>query len=252
LGRESVLMYRIKLQTFEGPLDLLLFFIKRDELDIYDIPIAKITKEFLDYLHFIQDLDLEVAGEFILMAAELMQIKVKMLLPPEEGEEEEQDPRADLVRRLLEYKRYKEMAEKFSGFEDEARKLFYRRVFKADPKYYVPEDETLRDVTLFDLGASFRYALEHIPKKMFHEVELINVTVDEQMEYINRFLETHTECTFRELIGDMEERIRIVVTFVALLEMIKNRIVGIRQEEPYQDFWIFKFPLANLVAVSGE
>jgi segregation and condensation protein A len=245
-------MYRVKLHTFEGPLDLLLFFIKRDELDIYDIPIARITKEFLDYIHFMQELDLEGAGEFILMAAELMQIKVKMLLPREPGEEGEEDPRAGLVRRLLEYKRYKEMAEKFSGYEDEARKLFYRQLFKADPKYYVPEDETLKDVTLFDLASSFRYALEHIPKKTFHEVELINVTVDEQMEYINRFLDSHTECTFRELVGSMKERIRIVVTFVALLEMIRSRILGIRQEEPYQDLWVFRLPSENLVSFSVE
>jgi segregation and condensation protein A len=245
-------MYRVKLHTFEGPLDLLLFFIKRDELDIYDIPIARITKEFLDYIHFMQELDLEGAGEFILMAAELMQIKVKMLLPREPGEEEEEDPRADLVRRLLEYKRYKEMAEKFSDYEDEARKLFYRQLFKADPKYYVPEDETLKDVTLFDLASSFRYALEHIPKKTFHEVELINVTVEEQTEYINQFLDSHTECTFRELVGSMKERIRVVVTFVALLEMIRSRILGIRQEEPYQDFWIFRLPSENLVSFSVE
>jgi segregation and condensation protein A len=245
-------MYRVKLHTFEGPLDLLLFFIKRDELDIYDIPIARITKEFLDYIHFMQELDLEGAGEFILMAAELMQIKVKMLLPREPGEEGEEDPRTDLVRRLLEYKRYKEMAEKFSGYEDEARKLFYRQLFKADPKYYVPEDETLKDVTLFDLASSFRYALEHIPKKTFHEVELTNVTVDEQMEYISRFLDSHTACTFRELVGSMKERIRIVVTFVALLEMIRSRVLGIRQEEPYQDFWIFRSPSENLVSFSAE
>jgi segregation and condensation protein A len=245
-------VYRVKLHTFEGPLDLLLFFIKRDELDIYDIPIARITKEFLDYIHFMQELDLEGAGEFILMAAELMQIKVKMLLPREPGEEAEEDPRADLVRRLLEYKRYKEMAGKFSDYEDEARKLFYRQLFKADPKYYVPEDETLKDVTLFDLASSFRYALEHIPKRTFHEVELINVTVDEQMGYINRFLDSHTECTFRELVGSMKERIRIVVTFVALLEMIRSRVLGIRQDEPYQDFWIFRLPSENLVSASTE
>ncbi|MEK6570654.1 MAG: segregation/condensation protein A [Bacteroidota bacterium] len=245
-------MYRVKLQTFEGPLDLLLFFIKRDELDIYDIPIAKITKEFLVYVRLMQHLDLEVAGEFILMAAELMQIKVKMLLPREEGEEEEQDPRADLVRRLLEYKRYKEMAEKFSGLEDEARKIYYRQMFRSDPKYYVPEDETLKDVTLFDLAAAFRYALEHIPKKIFHEIELINVTVDEQMDYINQFLETRAECTFRELVANMHQKIRIVVTFVALLEMIKNKIVGIRQEAPYEDFWILRSPAANLIALATE
>ncbi len=245
-------MYRVRLQTFEGPLDLLLFFIKRDELDIYDIPIARITKEFLDYIHYMTQLDLEVAGEFILMAAELMQIKVKMLLPAEEGEAEEQDPRADLVRRLLEYKRYKEMAERFSGFEDEARKLFYRQMFKADPKHYVPEDETLKDVTLFNLASAFRYALEHIPKKTYHEVELVNVTIDEQMEYITHFLEARTECTFRELVANMQQRIRIVVTFVALLEMIKNRIVGIRQEEPYEDFWIYRMPEGSLVPIPTE
>src|SRR2546422_5388211 len=110
-------MYRIKLQEFEGPLDLLLFFIKRDELDIYDIPISKITKEFLDYLHFLHELDLEVAGDFIVMAAELMQIKVKMLLPQAPGEEEEEDPRAELVRRLLEYKRFKRSEEHTSELQ---------------------------------------------------------------------------------------------------------------------------------------
>ncbi len=104
--------YRVKLSDFEGPLDLLLFFIKRDELDIYDIPIAKITKEFLEYLQYLTELNLDIAGEFIVTAAELMQIKAAMLLPRPEGENEEEfDPRAELVRRLLEYKRWKEMAE---------------------------------------------------------------------------------------------------------------------------------------------
>ena len=101
-------MYKVKLTEFEGPLDLLLFFIKRDELDIYDIPISKITKEFLEYLHLLTELDLEIAGDFIVVAAELMQIKVRMLLPKAPGEVEEDDPRAELVRRLLEYKRFKE------------------------------------------------------------------------------------------------------------------------------------------------
>src|SRR4030066_327547 len=111
-------MYRVKLTEFEGPLDLLLFFIKRDELDIYDIPISKITQEFLEYLHLMTTLDLEVAGDFIVMAATLMQIKVRMLLPREIGPDgEEEDPRAELVRRLIEYKRYKEMSQEFSKIE---------------------------------------------------------------------------------------------------------------------------------------
>src|SRR3990172_8797775 len=145
--------YRIKLQEFEGPLDLLLFFIKRDELDIYDIPISRITKEFLEYIHFMQELDLEVAGDFIVMAAELMQIKVRMLLPREPGEEEEEDPRAELVRRLLEYKRYKEMTTYLSALETEQSKLYYRQGFHSDPKRLTLEDqeESLKNITMFNL-----------------------------------------------------------------------------------------------------
>ena len=123
----------VSLERFEGPLDLLLFFIKRDEIDIYDIPIARITEEFLEYTHAMQMLSLEQAGEFIVMAAELMRIKAKMLLPKEERPEEEgeeEDPRADLVRRLLEYKQYKEVAESLKEREDEFRSLRYRQFFQ--------------------------------------------------------------------------------------------------------------------------
>ena len=128
-------MYRIKLTDFEGPLDLLLFFIRRDELDIYDIPIAKITKDFLEYLQYLQELDLDIAGEFIVTAAELMQIKVQMLLPRPAGEgEEELDPRAELVRRLLDYKRYKEMAEKLQTMSVEQSEHYYRSNFSHDAK----------------------------------------------------------------------------------------------------------------------
>ena len=120
-------MYKIRLAQFEGPLDLLLFFIKRDELDIYDIPISKITKDFMEYLQLLEQLDLETAGDFILMAATLMQIKVKMLLPKEVDEKgEEIDPRADLVRALLEYKRYKEMSDELSFMESNMRSYNYR------------------------------------------------------------------------------------------------------------------------------
>ena len=128
-------MYKIKLDTFEGPLDLLLFFIKRDELDIYDIPISSITKEFLEYVNLIKILDLEVAGDFILMASTLMHIKARMLLPREIDEKgEEIDPRAELVKALLEYKRYKEMSEELSFFESNQRMLKYRGNFSPDLK----------------------------------------------------------------------------------------------------------------------
>lgn len=234
--------YRIKLQTFEGPLDLLLFFIKRDELDIYDIPIARITKEFLDYIQMMQELDLEVAGDFIVMAAELMQIKVRMLLPQEQGDEEEQDPRAELVRRLLEYKRFKEASGVLSSLEDESQKLFYRLGFHSDPKKVTLEDqqESLKHITMFNLIAAFKKVLDSVPKKIYHDIELMNVTIDEQMSYIADVFRMKKEISFFELVSHMTEKIRIIVTIVAMLEMVKNKIVGIRPTDAEDDFMIYK------------
>ncbi len=234
--------YRVRLQEFEGPLDLLLFFIKRDELDIYDIPISKITKEFLEYLHYMQELDLEIAGDFIVMAAELMQIKVRMLLPKAPGEEEEEDPRAELVRRLLEYKRFKEASAVLSVLEDESVKLFYRQAFAADPKTVPAEDqkEILRDVTMYNLIAAFKRVLDSVPKRIYHDVELLNVSIDEQMNYIADFFRFREQTTFFELVSHMTEKIRIIVTVIALLEMAKNRIVTFRPGQFEDDFIIQK------------
>ena len=156
-------MYRVKLTEFEGPLDLLLFFIKRDELDITNIPISRITQEFLEYLHLMASLDLEVAGDFIVMAATLMQIKVRMLLPRDENAPEEEDPRAELVRRLVEYKRFKEMSQEFGTHGGrEQRKVYYRKFFEADPRTLVEEedDDFMKDVSLFNLISAYKSALE--------------------------------------------------------------------------------------------
>jgi len=235
-------MYTIKLNDFEGPLDLLLFFIKRDELDIYDIPIASITKEFLDYMHFLQQFDLEIAGEFLVMAAELMQIKVKMLLPPEQGEDEELDPRANLVQRLVEYKRFKEMSLQMKNREEEQMKVNYRGYHSADE--HVVEEETsediIRDVTFFDLIASFKFAMDRMPKKFVHEIEKINVTVEEQIAYIEEYFSRRSEATFYDLVKDFTERIRIVVTFLALLEVIRAKKIIIRQLRPFGDLSIMR------------
>jgi segregation and condensation protein A len=234
--------YKVKLLKFEGPLDLLLFFIKRDELDIYDIPISRITKEFLEYLHLLQELDLEVAGDFIVMAAELMQIKVRMLLPREPGEVEDDDPRAELVRRLLEYKRYKEASAVLGTLEHEQTKLFYRRDFHADPRLVTPEDqeESLKDITMFNLMSAFKRVLDNIPKKIFHDVELMNITIDEQMSYIADVFRVKGEITFLELVSHMTEKIRIIVTIIALLEMVKSKLVVIRPAAYEEDFIIYK------------
>jgi segregation and condensation protein A len=235
-------MYTIKLHDFEGPLDLLLFFIKRDELDVYDIPIARVTKEFLEYLHYMQQLDLEIAGEFLVMAAELMQIKVKLLLPPAPGEEEEADPRANLVQRLVEYKRYKEMSLEMKHLEEEQMKVYYRGYHNADE--HVLEKETsediIRDVTFFDLIASFKYAIDRMPKKFIHEIEKINVTIEEQIAYIEEFFSRRSEATFYEMVKDFTERIRVVVTFLALLEIIRARKLIIRQLKPFGELSIMR------------
>ncbi|MBA4312156.1 MAG: segregation/condensation protein A [Chlorobiaceae bacterium] len=234
--------YRIKLPTFEGPLDLLLFFIKRDELDIYDIPISRITKEFLNYIQMLQELDLEVAGDFIVMAAELMQVKVRMLLPREPGEEEEVDPRADLVKRLLEYKRYKEASAVLSVLEGESGKLFYRMGFHSDSKKVTLEDQevSLKNVTMFNLIASFKRVLDNVPKKIYHDIELLNVTIDEQMSYIADVFRLREEISFFELVSHMTEKIRIIVTIIAMLEMVKNKIIGFKEAEHEDDFIIYK------------
>lgn len=235
-------MFNIKLQDFEGPLDLLLFFIKRDELDIYDIPIARIAKEFSDYMHYLQELDLEIAGEFLVVAAELMQIKVKMLLPPEPGEEEDADPRTNLVQRLVEYKRYKEMAFEMKKLEEEQFKVSYRGYYEMDARVYEAEtgEDMIRDVTFFDLIASFKFAMDRIPKRMFHEIVKINVTVEEQIAFLEELFSHRSEATFFEIVKDFTERIRIVVTFLALLEVIRSKKIIVRQLSPYGELSIMR------------
>ncbi|MHB1687508.1 MAG: segregation and condensation protein A [Ignavibacteriaceae bacterium] len=235
-------MYKIKLDQFEGPLDLLLFFIKRDELNIYDIPISKITKEFLDYVNLIKMLDLEVAGDFILMASTLMHIKVRMLLPREVDEKgAEIDPRAELIQALLEYKKYKEMSEELSFFETSQRKINYRGNFSEDEKIAPPEyDILLKNVTIFDLAKAFKKAIDGIKPEVFHEIKKINISIEEQISFIMDKLEKETELHFLSLVNDMREKIRVVITFVALLELAKMGMVGIKDSPNFNDFVLFK------------
>jgi segregation and condensation protein A len=246
--------YKVKLTDFEGPLDLLLFFIKRDELDIYDIPISKITQEFLDYLHLMVSLDLEVAGDFIVMAATLMQIKVRMLLPREIGPDgEEEDPRAELVRRLIEYKRYKEMSQEFSKMEDEQRKIYYRKFFAADPTAHAEEEgqDMLKDITLFNLITAYKKALDSMPKRIVHEVQLFNVTIEEQMSYTLDYLRVNKEATLLRLVGHMTDKMRIIVTVIALLEMAKNRAVTLSPIENEDDILIRPVQTQQLTLVTA-
>jgi segregation and condensation protein A len=235
-------LYKIKLDQFEGPLDLLLFFIKRDELNIYDIPISKITKEFLEYVNLIKMLDLEVAGDFILMASTLMRIKVRMLLPREVDEKgEEIDPRAELIQALLEYKKYKEMSEELAFFETTQRKINFRSNFSEDEKETLPDYEVLlKNVTIFDLAKAFKKALDNVKPEVFHEINKINVTIDEQISFVLSKLEDLSELHFLSIVDGMKEKIRIVITFVALLELAKMGMIGIKESPNFNDFVIFR------------
>ncbi|HZK76371.1 MAG TPA: segregation/condensation protein A [Candidatus Kapabacteria bacterium] len=242
---------------FEGPLDLLLFFIKRDELDIYDIPITRITQEFLDYLRLMTALDLEIAGEFIVVAAELCQIKARMLLPRQEQVEDgapEEDPRTDLVRRLLEYRKFKEMAEELFSMSEEQRKVYFRQYFSEDERTEpAPEDENLlKNVTIFHLMSAFRRAIERAPRiKRTHDVDLIPVTVEEQSEVVLSMVSMRGELSFGELFTeyaegtDIEEfspafRVYIAVTFIAILDLVRNHFIALRQHDVYDDIILFR------------
>lgn len=235
-------MYKIKLNHFEGPLDLLLFFIKRDELDIYDIPIANITGEFMTYLKLMEQMDLEAAGDFILMASSLMQIKVRMLLPKEKNEKgEEIDPRDDLVKALIEYKRYKEVSEELAYFESTQRKRNLRGDFSHDPKENQPEFDTLlKNITIYDLVKAFKNAIEQRPKEAIHQIQKVNVSIEEQGKFILSKLSDKDEISFIELIGEMFEKIRIIVTFVAMLEMVKMQKIGLRESSDFNNFYVYK------------
>lgn len=230
-------MYRVQLKNFEGPLDLLLFFIKRDELDIYDIPISYITKQFLEYLNLMEELDLDVASEFILMASMLMSIKAKMMLPQEDSDEEldEHDPRYELVQQLLEYKRYKEMAGKMENIAEEAQKRRFRGYHEVDQvnkQSQQASGEALQDVTMFDLMSAFKKVLADIKKQdAIHRVEKIEFTIEDQTEYVLDRLQESGRTSFREMCTELKNRTQIVVTFLAILEMLKERQINLYIED---------------------
>lgn len=244
-------MYRVQLSNFEGPLDLLLFFIKRDELDIYDIPISYITEQFLEYLNMLEELDLDIASEFILMASMLMSIKAKMMLPREENEDEEldeTDPRYELVQRLLEYKRYKEMSEKMADMDEDARKVYKRGFPQADEVDRQPSGEALQDVTMFHLIAAFKKVLQDIERKAaMHHVEKVDTTVEEQTEFvINRLME-RGKSSFMDICRELKNKIYVVVTFLAVLEMIKEQQIILYLDEDPTQFYIELNPVDEFI-----
>ena len=232
-------MYKIKLPNFEGPFDLLLYFIKRDELNIYDIPISKITEEFLSYIRLIKYFDLELAGEFILMAATLMYIKAQLLLPAtkDDNEEEIEDPRTGLVQKLLEYKKFKEAAADLKVMAENQKYVYYRHLFDAD-RALIENTAPYRNATLFDLLNAFKKAVERNSKNNFnHEVKILNVTIEEKSSMILEQLSKMKRINFSDITMALT-RIHIVVTFLAILELMRSRKIYIFQDENFDEIII--------------
>jgi segregation and condensation protein A len=224
--------FRIELPTFAGPLDLLLHLIKKHELEILDLPIAFITERYLEYLRVMQELDLELAGEYLLMAATLAHIKSKLLLPAAPGdqrddEEEEQDPRLELIRRLLEYQKYKEAGEHLGDRSVAGRDVFGRGMSMADLQGPAP----LAEVGLFKLLDAFQSILARAKDRQALEVTPERITIQERMAQITDLLRERRSCRFEDLFATDITRYEIVVTFLALLEMTKLRVTRLYQPD---------------------
>jgi len=230
--------YHVKLNVFEGPLDLLLFFIKRDEINIYDIPIAHITREYLQYIQLMRRMNLHLAGEFLTIAAMLMRIKVRMLLPCEAGEEEEEieDPRTDLVQMLLEYKKYKEISSYLQELEKDNAKVHAVQVPSHTGEY--DPDLFLADVELLDLGVIFRELLAKLPKPRYYEVARIQLNINQQIQWIRGRFANRKRIRFSEITKQLRNRLEVVVTFLAILEMVKSRQFSLSQKALFGDLWM--------------
>jgi segregation and condensation protein A len=233
LHREGRLPYTFRLEGFEGPLDLLLHLIQKNELDIFNIPIALITEQYLEYLQLMKVLNLDVAGEYLLVASTLLHIKSKMLLPKssEGEEEEEEDPRAELVRRLLEYQKYKQAAG-----ELEKRPLLDRDVFirlMPAESGEEPEEERI-EVNLFELLEAFRQVLERVKLESVHEVILEHFSVEDKIQEILTILEKEKRSmAFHRLFPEQASRRVIVITLLAILELVKMKRIRIFQLAPF-------------------
>lgn len=224
--------YEVKLEVFEGPLDLLLHLIKKNEINIYDIPIALITGQYLEYLQLMKSLNLTIAGEFLVMAATLIHIKSRTLLPPAEIEEEEpeEDPRADLVRRLIEYKQFKEAAEHLGRREEGWKDVYWREPLPLE----VGKDEPpALEVSLFDLLGAFREMLERAPSSPGMAITIEELTVKDKMNFIIERIENEPSVSLVSIFQVDRTRLAMVVTFLALLELVRLGFLRAVQIEPF-------------------
>lgn len=226
--------YKLKLEMFEGPLDLLLYLIKKDEIDIKDIPIASVTDQYMQYIEMMKMLDLEIVGEFLVMAATLLQIKSRMLLPPDPNlvAEEEEDPRDELIRRLEEYKKFKEAAGDLREKEVSRQNLFARRMdetqlneLKADAR------EVYYEVSLFDLISALSKALQRVPTETVYSVEREEYTVEEKIHDMLHLMTRRKQVRLSDLFAKARSKAEVIVTFIAMLELIRlKEIIAVQSE----------------------
>ena len=239
----------VKLQVFEGPLDLLLHLIDKNKIDIYDIPIVEITNQYMDYIKAMEKEDLNIMSEFLVMAATLLDIKCRMLLPKEVNEEgEEEDPRQELVAQLLEYKMYKYMSYELRDRQVEGEQVMYKRPTIPDEvrEYEEPVnlDELLGELTLSKLHKIFRDVMKRRADKIdpvrskFGKIEKEEVTLPDKLSYVTEYAKGHRRFGFRELLEKQGSKIQIVVTFLAILQLMKEGGIAIEQEHPFDEIMI--------------
>ena len=234
--------YRVRIEEFEGPLDLLLHLIKKNEVDIYNIPIAAITRQYLEYMELLKELNLDIAGEFLVMAATLLQIKSRMLLPitPEEEEAEVEDPRAELVRRLLEYQRYRDASQLLSCRNLLGRDVFARKFDSPELAELEPKEEPA-DVELFELIEAFQRVLARVSIDTFHDVVADGISIADRIGEVLSVLHAEKTVCFDSLFSDGMTRDLLVVPFLSILELCKLKLIKVTQVESLGSIWL---PLA--------
>ena len=232
-------MYRVQLDQFQGPLDLLLYFIRRDEIDIYDIPIAQITAEYLQLIEDIKAMNLSVAGEFILMAATLMNIKSKMLLPRPELDDEGEpiDPRLELVNQLVEYQRFKEISSELS-LKSHNQSFLHTRSIEQATEGLDDVGQYLKNVTLFDLSQYFKEAMDRMPVITAYELKREPISLDSKKHFILKSLDGDGALTFKHLLSKCKDKLEIIVTFLAILDLMRLFEIVIYQNNLFDDMEI--------------
>lgn len=229
--------YQVDLGIFQGPLDLLLHLIRKEEVDIYDVSISRITNQYLEYIELMQTLNLEVAGEFILMAATLIRIKTRLLLPRDESDPDEIDPREELIMALVEYRKFREAGEilRDRALEEESRFAPPSPLGRVEGRV-----DEYTDVTLFDLVVAFKEVLSARRDETFHEVAAQEVLVEDRMHFIMVFMHDRELATFVDLFADQPSKIVAIVTFIALLELVRSRRIALSQSVPFGDLRVYR------------